>query len=47
MFEGMKVKGDADLVISRGEVIVENKKFLGKTGRGNFVKRDIHTEVCN
>ena len=40
MFEGKKVKGDADLVISRGEVIIENKKFLGKTGRGNFVKRN-------
>lgn len=42
MFEGKKVKGDADLVISRGEVIVENKKFLGKSGRGNFIKRDTH-----
>lgn len=42
MFEGMKVKGDTDTVISRGEVIVENKKFLGKTGRGNFIKRDTH-----
>jgi len=39
MFEGMKVKGDAETVLSRGEVIVENKKFLGSTGRGNFVKR--------
>lgn len=43
MFEGTNVKGDADLVISRGEVIVENKKFLGKTGRGKFVKRDTHS----
>lgn len=45
MFEGMKVKGDADLVISRGEVIIENKKFLGKRGRGNFIKRGIHTKL--
>ncbi len=42
MFEGKQVKGDADLVISRGEVIIENKKFLGKTGRGNFVKRSTY-----
>ena len=42
MFEGKKVKGDADIVISRGEVIVENKKFLGRAGRGNFVKRNTH-----
>jgi dihydropyrimidinase len=42
MFEGRKVKGDAETVISRGEVIIENNKFLGKAGRGNFVKRDTH-----
>ncbi|MCX6173900.1 MAG: dihydropyrimidinase [Ignavibacteriales bacterium] len=47
MFEGKKVKGDADLVISRGEVIIENKKFLGKAGRGNFVKRDTHGAAWN
>jgi len=47
MFEGKKVKGDADLVISRGEVIVENKKFLGKAGRGNFVKRDTYGSAWN
>jgi dihydropyrimidinase len=40
MFEGMKIKGDAETVLSRGEVIVENDKFLGKAGRGNFVKRE-------
>lgn len=44
MFEGMEVKGDADLVISRGEVIIENKRFIGKKGRGNYIKRDIHTK---
>ncbi len=40
MFEGMKIKGNAETVLSRGEVIVENNKFLGTAGRGNFVKRD-------
>lgn len=47
MFEGKKVKGDADIVISCGEVIVENKKFLGKAGRGNFVKRNTHGLAWN
>jgi len=47
MFEGKKVKGDADIVISRGEVIVENKKFLGRAGRGNFVKRNTHGLAWN
>jgi dihydropyrimidinase len=40
MYEGKQVKGDADLVISRGRVIVEEKKFLGSAGSGNFIKRD-------
>lgn len=42
MFEGMKIKGDAETVLSRGEVIVENRKFLGSAGRGNFFKRDAY-----
>ncbi len=47
MYEGKKVKGNADLVISRGEVIVEKEKFFGKPGRGNFVKRDTHGTAWN
>jgi len=38
-YEGRKVKGKASTVLSRGEVIVEKDKFLGKKGRGRFVKR--------
>ncbi len=40
MFEGFKVKGNAETVLSRGEVIVDHGKWLGKAGRGKFVKRD-------
>jgi dihydropyrimidinase len=40
MFEGFKVKGNAETVLSRGEVIVEKGKWLGKAGRGKFIKRD-------
>jgi dihydropyrimidinase len=39
MFEGFKVKGNARMVMSRGEVIVEGDKFLGKPGRGQYLKR--------
>src|SRR5947199_2234584 len=39
MFEGIKVKGMPDVVMSRGRVLVENDKFLGKAGSGNFLKR--------
>ena len=39
MFEGYSVKGNARKVISRGEVIVDGERFLGKPGRGAFLKR--------
>src|SRR5271168_4057567 len=40
MFEGHKVKGNVRQVFSRGELVVENGKFLGKPGRGEYLKRD-------
>jgi dihydropyrimidinase len=39
MFEGFQVRGNARMVISRGEVIVDGDKFLGTPGRGQFLKR--------
>jgi dihydropyrimidinase len=39
MFEGYEVKGNARTVISRGEVIVDGGEFLGKKGRGNYLRR--------
>ena len=40
MFEGYKVKGNARQVFSRGELIVESGKFIGRPGRGQYLKRD-------
>lgn len=44
MFEGWAVKGNAAKVYSRGELVVDNATqpgvFLGRTGRGRFVKRE-------
>ena len=40
MFEGFTIKGDTETVISRGEIIVDKKTWLGKAGRGRFIKRD-------
>ena len=44
MFEGWTVKGNAAKVFSRGKLVVDNTtqpgKFLGRTGRGRFVKRE-------
>ena len=38
-YEGRRVKGKAVTVLSRGEVIVEKDRFVGKKGRGKFIKR--------
>jgi dihydropyrimidinase len=39
MFEGYRVKGNARQVFSRGELVVEDGKFLGKPGRGEYLRR--------
>jgi dihydropyrimidinase len=38
-YEGRALKGAPAVVISRGEVIVDHGAFLGKAGRGQFIKR--------
>src|SRR5579871_3911161 len=40
MFEGWKVKGNAQKVFSRGELIVDNGKYIAATGRGNYIRRE-------
>ena len=40
MFEGFHVRGNARDVYSRGELIVSKGKFIGKPGRGNYLRRD-------
>jgi dihydropyrimidinase len=39
MFEGIKVTGMPDVVLSRGRVLVEADKFFGRAGQGEFIKR--------
>jgi dihydropyrimidinase len=39
MFEGFRVKGNIRTVMSRGEVILDQGQFLGKAGRGQYLKR--------
>jgi dihydropyrimidinase len=39
MYEGLSVKGGAETVVARGELIVQNGTWRGKTGRGRFLKR--------
>jgi dihydropyrimidinase len=38
-YEGRLVKGAPAVVISRGEVIVDEGTFKGRAGRGEFIKR--------
>jgi dihydropyrimidinase len=40
MFEGWKVTGNARHVFSRGELVVKDRQWIGKTGRGRFLKRE-------
>jgi dihydropyrimidinase len=44
IFEGMEMQGWPLQTISRGEVIVENRKFIGRAGRGCFIPRQINPE---
>jgi dihydropyrimidinase len=39
LYEGRTVTGVPETVLSRGEVIVDRGAFLGRAGRGRFVKR--------
>jgi dihydropyrimidinase len=39
MFEGFRVRGNARQVFSRGELIVENGRYLGHAGRGQYLRR--------
>ncbi len=39
MFEGVEVSGKAEIVISRGDVIIENDQLQVEQGRGKFISR--------
>jgi dihydropyrimidinase len=39
MFEGIRVTGVAKTVLSRGRVVVEGGKFVGRAGAGQFIRR--------
>lgn len=39
LFEGWRIKGSPDTVLSRGKVIIENGKYLGRAGDGKFIRR--------
>ncbi len=38
-YEGKKIKGVVETVLSRGKVVVNHEEFKGKPGDGLFLKR--------
>lgn len=45
MFEGIEVTGMPEVVLSRGNVVVEGNNFRGRTGQGEFLKRSTYAQV--
>jgi dihydropyrimidinase len=49
-YEGTSVQGVPETVISRGKVVIENEKYVGKAGDGKYLKRSTvqlrHREVA-
>lgn len=39
MFEGIRVKGMPRQVFSRGRLVIDHDKFVGRAGQGEFIKR--------
>ncbi|MGR9050794.1 dihydropyrimidinase [Halobacillus faecis] len=46
-FEGMKVTGQPVSVLSRGDYVIKNKEFVGKLGKGNYLKRSRYGELTS
>jgi len=44
MFEGITVTGMPDMVLSRGQIVVDGDKFLGRAGQGEFLPRATYAQ---
>ncbi|MEB3223221.1 MAG: dihydropyrimidinase [Candidatus Sericytochromatia bacterium] len=44
-YEGFEVQGYPDVVISRGQVVVERNVFKGRAGAGSFIKRARYNDL--
>jgi dihydropyrimidinase len=45
MFEGIQVTGMPDIVLSRGKIVVDGDKFLGRAGQGEFLRRATYAQL--
>jgi len=44
-YEGFKITGVSETVISRGKVVIEDCKYVGSKGDGQFLKRDTYSGI--
>ena len=44
MFEGIEVTGMPQTVISRGRILVDGDRFLGRPGAGEFLRRSTYAQ---
>jgi dihydropyrimidinase len=44
MFEGTEVTGMPQIVLSQGQVVVDDDKFIGSAGAGEFLKRSTYSQ---
>src|SRR5579859_7460257 len=45
MFEGIPIKGVPKTVFSRGRAVIDNGKFVGRPGTGQFLRRQTHSAI--
>src|SRR3984885_2542036 len=45
MFEGIQVTGMPDIVLSRGRVVIDGDRFLGRAGQGQFLRRSTFSQI--
>ena len=45
LYEGMRVKGLPEIIMSHGKIIVQHGNFIGTPGAGRFLKRTPHTSL--
>ena len=43
-YEGFEITGVSETVLSRGRTVIEDNKYVGKEGDGEFIKRELFSE---
>ncbi|HCB50049.1 MAG TPA: dihydropyrimidinase, partial [Chloroflexi bacterium] len=44
-YDGLSLQGWPAITISRGEIIVQDDKFLGEPGRGKYARRKFASDI--